>query len=129
MMGILAFYYPSDSLSNGSTVRFWMEIVNLGITVSSDADWYGNFAGDLAWTIEPIVIICAPMLLKWLIDMHLNAQKQFRNDQISTTQTTEQDDKDNNYTDAKGTDGRSSRDSSTPSRRRSRSRSSKRKED
>lgn len=49
-MGVLACYHPQPI--EGSFV----DALLLGFT-SVDADWYGNFMGDLAWAIEPLVII------------------------------------------------------------------------
>lgn len=34
---------------------------------NEDADWYGNFAGDVMWTIEPIIILFSPMVLRWMV--------------------------------------------------------------
>lgn len=31
----------------------------------TDADWYGNLAGDAAWTIEPLLIICVELYSRW----------------------------------------------------------------
>ena len=49
LMGILAFYLPTST-------NYFLKIIFLGLS-HSDADWYGNFAGDLAWTIEPVLIL------------------------------------------------------------------------
>jgi hypothetical protein len=49
MMGILAFYLPTNN-------SYLLKLYFLGFS-HSDADWYGNFTGDLAWTIEPVLIL------------------------------------------------------------------------
>ena len=33
---------------------------------NTDADWYGNFTGDLMWTIEPVIILGSPFLISWI---------------------------------------------------------------
>lgn len=38
------------------TVPSWLNLLYFGLSPES-ADWWGNFLGDLAWTIEPIVMI------------------------------------------------------------------------
>lgn len=38
---------------------------------SENADWYGNFAGDLAWTIEPFVVIFISPLIHDYFDNYL----------------------------------------------------------
>jgi len=49
-MSVIACYYPQAA--DGSLPEGLM----LGLS-SMDADWYGNFMGDLAWAIEPVIII------------------------------------------------------------------------
>ena len=49
LMGILAFYLPTNN-------SYFIKIIFLGLS-HSDADWWGNFAGDLAWTIEPVLVL------------------------------------------------------------------------
>lgn len=60
MLGVLT-YYTSDDENEYSVVR----TLKLGMS-HSDADWHGNFAGDLMWTIEPVVIMGSPLLFKWM---------------------------------------------------------------
>lgn len=57
LMGIIAFYYD-DEESQPSHVRS----LKFGYN-NSDADWTGNFVGDMMWTVEPIVILTSPFLL------------------------------------------------------------------
>ena len=33
---------------------------------NEDADWHGNFFGDVMWTVEPIVILSSPMLATYI---------------------------------------------------------------
>jgi len=58
MLSIIVFYFD-DEVKHPQTVRkLTMEMSN------PDADWYGNFAGDLSWTIEPFVILfLSPFLM------------------------------------------------------------------
>jgi len=60
MIGVVVYYYDSDDFQPTHVRR-----MKFGYT-NEDADWYGNFAGDLMWTIEPIIILGSPMLLNWL---------------------------------------------------------------
>lgn len=52
MMGIFTFCFPHTA----ATVPFWLQIIYFGLT-PSQADWWGNFAGDLSWTIEPFIVL------------------------------------------------------------------------
>jgi hypothetical protein len=59
LMAPLAFYYEDETQPD--------HIRSLKFSYSStDADWYGNFTGDLMWTIEPIVILGSPFLISWI---------------------------------------------------------------
>ena len=60
LMGILVFYYMAPSTS--SPPPAWVLKVCFNLS-GDDADWIGNFAGDLAWTIEPFLILSAPFFL------------------------------------------------------------------
>jgi hypothetical protein len=31
---------------------------------NEEADWGGNLLGDVAWTIEPLLTICSPLMVK-----------------------------------------------------------------
>jgi hypothetical protein len=75
LMGIVAFYYPDDT----AQPRL-VQIMKFGYG-NAMADWTGNFAGDLMWTIEPIVILTSPIYLSYL--------KQSTKITPSTTTTTE----------------------------------------
>lgn len=52
MMGICTFYFPHTA----ATVPLWLRVVYLGLS-PAQADWWGNFIGDLSWTIEPAILL------------------------------------------------------------------------
>jgi hypothetical protein len=60
LMGIVAFYYEDDNVqpSHIRSLKFGY--------ANTDADWTGNFAGDVMWTIEPLVILGSPFLVAWV---------------------------------------------------------------
>eukprot|EP01038_Epipyxis_sp_PR26KG_P005790 gene5790-7988_t len=64
-MTILAFYFPqsyfTNPLHNGIISHLLLNMTH------DNADWYGNFAGDLAWTIEPLLILLKPTLKSYFI--------------------------------------------------------------
>jgi hypothetical protein len=51
LMGIVAFYYPEDDAQPS-----FVQTLKLGYG-NAVADWTGNFAGDMMWTVEPIIIL------------------------------------------------------------------------
>mmetsp|Transcript_15827 Transcript_15827/g.23971 ORF Transcript_15827/g.23971 Transcript_15827/m.23971 type:complete len:371 (-) Transcript_15827:199-1311(-) len=55
-LGILTYYVEEESLHGQ---HYSMRTLKLGMT-HEDADWTGNFAGDLMWTIEPMIILASP---------------------------------------------------------------------
>lgn len=57
LMAIITFYYPEDGFQ-----PTWMTQMKFGYS-NDFADWSGNFAGDLMWTIEPMVILASPFYL------------------------------------------------------------------
>lgn len=59
LLGIVVYYYEDEALKGTYTGS-----LKLGMS-NSDSDWYGNFAGDFMWTIEPIFILVNPMILSW----------------------------------------------------------------
>jgi hypothetical protein len=59
LMAPLTFYFQDDS--QPEYIRSLKFAYN-----NTDADWYGNFAGDLMWTIEPVVILGSPALASWI---------------------------------------------------------------
>lgn len=60
LLGIVVFYYDNEDFQ-----PTYVRELKLGMT-NADADWHGNFAGDLMWTIEPIVILGSPILMGWM---------------------------------------------------------------
>lgn len=62
LLGILVYYFneEKDQPSVVSSLK-------LGAS-NADADWFGNFAGDLMWTIEPMIILSSPLLIKYMTE-------------------------------------------------------------
>jgi hypothetical protein len=56
MLSIVAYYFDDEDKKH-HTVKYIMFHLE-----SHAADWHGNFAGDLMWTIEPVVILGSPAL-------------------------------------------------------------------
>jgi hypothetical protein len=57
MMGVLAFFFPSAALSeDASYPEFFSKLFMLNLS-NDDASNYGIFAGDFAWTIEPLLVL------------------------------------------------------------------------
>lgn len=59
LLAIVIFYWSDEE-----TQPSWMRNYMLGGFSNNDAEWHGNFIGDLMWSIEPIVILGSPMLLQ-----------------------------------------------------------------
>jgi hypothetical protein len=59
-MCIIVYYYPIV-LQQPDYIRILLLYYH-----NDDADWYGNFAGDVMWTIEPIIIIISPIIINVL---------------------------------------------------------------
>jgi hypothetical protein len=58
LIGPLTYYYADDQLQP-------IYIQSLKLFYDNEfADWAGNFAGDLMWTIEPLVILGSPFLIQ-----------------------------------------------------------------
>lgn len=55
LMGILVFYFEEENQS------YWLHKLKFHLP-HEHADWHGNFAGDLMWTIEPLVVTFSPMV-------------------------------------------------------------------
>lgn len=58
LMAPLVFFYEDETLQpvHIRSMKFFYE--------NTYADWVGNFAGDLMWTIEPLVILTSPFLIQ-----------------------------------------------------------------
>jgi hypothetical protein len=60
LMAIITFYYPDDDFQ-----PTWVTQMKFGYD-NNFADWSGNFAGDLMWTIEPAVILASPLYFSYM---------------------------------------------------------------
>jgi hypothetical protein len=60
LLGIIVYYFDDDAKQPD-----YVRQLKLGYS-NADADWTGNFAGDLMWTIEPLVILASPIFLVWM---------------------------------------------------------------
>jgi len=54
---VVVYYWP-DELQQPD----WMRLLLLHFS-NPDADWHGNFAGDIMWTIEPIIVLLSPIFI------------------------------------------------------------------
>ena len=59
LMGILVFYFDEQDEA------YWLRKMKFHLP-HEHADWHGNFAGDLMWTIEPLVVTFSPFLFNVL---------------------------------------------------------------
>lgn len=57
LLSVVAYYFDDEETKHHSVRYFMFHMENHA------ADWHGNFAGDLMWTIEPMVILGSPALL------------------------------------------------------------------
>jgi len=68
-LSILVYYYHDEYVDErgGEKVQppqsDWVRMLKFNLP-DADADWHGNFAGDLMWTIEPVVILASPFLVR-----------------------------------------------------------------
>ncbi|EJK74761.1 hypothetical protein THAOC_03544, partial [Thalassiosira oceanica] len=55
---ILVYYFNDESQQPDyiRAILFWLP--------NADADWTGNAVGDFAWTVEPLIVLGSPILLK-----------------------------------------------------------------
>lgn len=60
LMGILAFHFDKEEEQHPVVRKMMFHRSN------ADADWAGNFAGDFAWTVEPLLIMISPALINRL---------------------------------------------------------------
>jgi hypothetical protein len=59
LMAPLAFYWEDETQPDHiRSFKFSYD--------NTDADWYGNFTGDVMWTIEPVIILASPFLISWI---------------------------------------------------------------
>lgn len=69
LVGILAFYYQ-DEEKQPEYIRamlFWMP--------NDSVSWIGNAVGDLAWTMEPVIILTSPVIMNSLAPMEKKKEK------------------------------------------------------
>lgn len=79
MLGILAYYIPEDATDVSRGLQYyllniqysnnWCKVLMFGLS-HGDADWWGNLAGDMAWTVEPLVVL----LQKPITNIFVNLQ-------------------------------------------------------
>lgn len=62
MVGILAFYFPNAGSTPG-TVSQIAHVLMFKMS-RANAEWYGIFTGDLAWTLEPLLVLASPWLIQ-----------------------------------------------------------------
>eukprot|EP00339_Tiarina_fusa_P018064 CAMPEP_0117005968 /NCGR_PEP_ID=MMETSP0472-20121206/6365_1 /TAXON_ID=693140 ORGANISM="Tiarina fusus, Strain LIS" /NCGR_SAMPLE_ID=MMETSP0472 /ASSEMBLY_ACC=CAM_ASM_000603 /LENGTH=377 /DNA_ID=CAMNT_0004707301 /DNA_START=111 /DNA_END=1244 /DNA_ORIENTATION=- len=60
LMAPLTFYWDDDE-----TQPYHIQSMMFGYR-NVDADWTGNFAGDLMWTVEPLIVLGSPFLVAML---------------------------------------------------------------
>jgi hypothetical protein len=68
-MCIVVYYWPKVLQQPD-----WIRILLLYFD-NDDADWYGNFAGDLMWTVEPMIILSSPILINLFLRRRPSSQK------------------------------------------------------
>jgi len=60
LLAIITYYFDKED-----DQPIYVSSLRLGYS-NNDAEWTGNFAGDLMWTIEPFVIFTSPLLFSFL---------------------------------------------------------------
>jgi len=68
LLGVVVYYFDKDD-----DQHFFVTSLKFGST-NEMADWSGNFAGDLMWTIEPIVILSSPFALNYMTKSSANVK-------------------------------------------------------
>ena len=78
MLGILAYYIPEEMpivslglqhyVLNIQNNNYWCKVLMFGMS-HSDADWWGNLAGDIAWTVEPLLVLLQKPVTKFLVSL------------------------------------------------------------
>jgi len=66
-LGVVAFKFPTDSSS------YYATLYRHGLSVPT-AEFYGNFAGDFAWTIEPLFLIFAEKLVAHMVTYRMELE-------------------------------------------------------
>ena len=68
-VGVVVYYYADVNEQPPAIAAF------LGYMENDLADWWGNFAGDFMWTIEPIFILYTPILFQRMKEQRQAAAK------------------------------------------------------
>jgi len=63
MLGCLAFYFPENNSTISPGFLKMCRFAMFGLS-HSRADWWGNLAGDFAWTVEPFTVLLVSYLVK-----------------------------------------------------------------
>lgn len=61
LLGILAYYYPKASLDSNNVIEMVVKMLMWNMSAST-AEYVGNLVGDVAWTIEPVVVLLVPLV-------------------------------------------------------------------
>ena len=69
-IGILTFYWDDEDQE-----PHWLKWIKFHQS-HAHAEWCGNFAGDLMWTIEPLVVLVSPSLFPRIIQKQPQLQRQ-----------------------------------------------------
>lgn len=73
LLGIVVYYFDDEEKQSD-----YVRQLKFGYS-NADADWTGNFAGDLMWTIEPIIILASPVLIA-LMTSHIKTAKKVKSE-------------------------------------------------
>lgn len=68
LMGILVFYF------NEEEEKDWLRKLKFQLS-HEHAEWHGNFAGDVMWTVEPLVVTFSPFFFHMLLPKPTKAKK------------------------------------------------------
>eukprot|EP01034_Spumella_vulgaris_P023176 gene23176-29370_t len=64
LLGVLSYFFPANLVDRGSVFGRLLTHVMLGLT-NDDAEYFGFLAGDVAWTVEPLLAIACPTILAY----------------------------------------------------------------
>lgn len=56
LLSIITYYFEDETVC-------WSSVMRLGLN-NKDAQWYGNLAGDFAWTVEPLLVIMSVPIVR-----------------------------------------------------------------
>jgi hypothetical protein len=63
LMPLLAYFCPAESFAPDAVLGPAVVRTLMFHYPTATAEWWGNMAGDVAWTLEPILALCSPMLI------------------------------------------------------------------